>query len=224
MLVVWQFHKIFASNIGIHRYFAHKSFQTGPVRHKLLAYWTVLLAAKSPITYAMNHRHHHKYADQANDTHNPNTNFFSTLFGFWEFNDYQYFKDKGVSNNVRDLMRDPTLVFIERNYYTIWFWLTVVTLLVNWKITLFLIYLPAGYFHIGAGMFNTIGHFVLPGSYRNFDTNDLSQNHWLWSIITYGEGFHNNHHYNQTSYDNQVKWYEFDITAWIIRHFFAKTV
>lgn len=218
--IIFQFHKIIGNNIAMHRYFAHRSFQTGPIRHRLLAIYTIFLAAKSPISWTMNHRHHHKFSDKENDTHSPKNNFLSAVLGLWEFNGYEWFKNKGVAFNVKDLLRDPTVVKIEKYYYEIWSALILITLLIDWKITLFFFLLPAGYYHIMANLFNTIGHYKILGSYRNFDLDDRSQNHWAWGMITFGEGFHNNHHNDQKSYSNKIKWYEFDFTAWVIRRFF----
>lgn len=219
MVVYFQLVKLFSNHIAMHRYFSHKSFVTGPIRHRVMAYLTILLAAKSPIFYAMNHRHHHKYSDQPNDTHSPNNNFWSALFGFWEFEDYKWFSDKGVNNNVRDLLRDKDLIFIERNYYNIWAGIVLVTLLINWKLTL-LVLGSAGYFHLAAGLFNTIGHCDFPGSYRLYDTNDKSQNNWAWGVWSFGEGFHNNHHGDMNNYNCGRKWWEFDLTYIVIRLFF----
>lgn len=219
-VIVFQINKTFGNSIAMHRYFGHNSFKTGPIRHKILAFWTILLASKSPITYAMNHRHHHLFADTPTDTHNPNEFFWGTLLGTWEFHDYAWFQNRGVTFRCRDLARDPTLVWIERHYYTIWLALIVITTAISWKVCLFLLLLPAGYFHIAAGMLNTFGHVNVPGSYRNYNTSDKSQNHWLWALIAGGEGFQNNHHMYPTSANFAVRWFEIDPTYWIAKIFF----
>lgn len=219
MFIYFHILKLFANNIAMHRYFSHRSFKTGPIRHKILAYISVLLSAKSPVSYAMNHRHHHKYSDQLNDTHSPKNNIWSSFFGLWEFNDFEWFKKQGVGMNVRDLMRDRDLIFIEQNYYNIWIGIILATLLINWKLTL-LVLGAAGYFHLAAGMLNTIGHCNFPGSYRRYSTNDNSWNNWIWGIWSHGEGFHNNHHGETDNYNFGRKWWEFDLANFTIRLFF----
>ena len=212
LIVYLQVVKLFSSTIGMHRYFAHRAFKTGPIRHKILAYLTVLIASRSPIVFAMNHRHHHRYSDLTNDTHSPQNSFWKTLTGVWEFNNYEWFKDRGMGNiNVKDLVRDPTLVFIERNYYKIWAWLILITLLINWKIALFILLPAAGYFHLMAGLINTAGHWNFPGSYRNFNTTDKSQNNWIWGVFTVGEGYQNNHHHDMNNTNFGKRWFEIDI-------------
>lgn len=220
-VVLYQIYKLFSSTIAVHRYFSHRSFKTGPLRHKFLAFITIPLAVKSPISWVMNHRHHHKFSDQENDTHSPHNNLLETTFGLWEYHGYEWFKNKGVAFHVRDLLRDPTIMWIDRNYWRIWTIALIVTAIIDWRITLFCLLLPAGYFRITVNLvINTIGHWKLPGSYRNFETNDRSQNHWLFGVFSMGDGFHNNHHQNQSSYTTQVKWYEFDIAGWMIKWFF----
>lgn len=216
--ISFQWTRTFGNAIAMHRYFGHKSFKTGKLRHIFLALSTIPLAAKSPISYAMNHRHHHLFADQVGkDTHSPQENIWSSLFGLWEFKNYAWFSHRGVTMRCRDLLRDPLLMWIEKNYYRVWVGLIITTCLISWKFCLFALLLPAGYFHIAAGCVNTLGHINIPGSYRNYDTPDCSHNHWLWGIITLGEGFHNNHHKQPNSACFGKHWWEFDPTWWIIK-------
>jgi stearoyl-CoA desaturase (delta-9 desaturase) len=50
--------------------------------------------------------------------------------------------------------------------------------------------------------------------YRNFETRDDSRNSWWVALLTFGEGWHNNHHAHPTSARHGLAWYEFDI-SWI---------
>jgi fatty-acid desaturase len=49
---------------------------------------------------------------------------------------------------------------------------------------------------------------------RRFATKDDSKNSWWVAILTFGEGWHNNHHAHPTSARHGLAWYEFDLT-WI---------
>jgi stearoyl-CoA desaturase (delta-9 desaturase) len=53
--------------------------------------------------------------------------------------------------------------------------------------------------------------------YRNFETTDDSRNLWWVAIITFGEGWHNNHHAQHRSAAHGMRWWEFDLTYLIIR-------
>ncbi len=45
---------------------------------------------------------------------------------------------------------------------------------------------------------------------RRFNTRDDSRNNWWVALITFGEGWHNNHHAHPTSARHGLAWYEFD--------------
>ena len=53
--------------------------------------------------------------------------------------------------------------------------------------------------------------------YKNHNVEDESRNSWIASLITLGEGWHNNHHANSKAWNNQERWWELDPPAWIIR-------
>ena len=213
--------KVFAGNIAMHRFFGHRSFKTGPLREKFLAYSTILLANRI-IAWAIFHRHHHKHSDTERDIHSPYINgFWSNLFAFWWFNDLDFFTNKGCTMlPPRDLLRSPTVVFIDKHYYKLWTALILVTLLISWKITVFFLLAPAGCLHFFVGIMNTLSHWRLPGNYRNYDTADKSYNSWVLEIISLGEGFHNNHHQNPNNYTFSEKDFEFDFNGAIVRLLF----
>ena len=216
-----QFNKVIGNNIAFHRYFTHRSFQTTLFKHKLLSYWTVLLASKSPIVYAMNHRHHHLFADTEKDTHSPVTSFWHTITGAWEFRGYKWFAKKGVEFRVKDLMKDPTLIFIERHYFKFWYVIAIVTLLIDWKLFLFGFLLPAGHYHLAANLAVVgLDHLKIPRSYRTYNTPDNSHNNHFMAWGSLGEGYHNNHHHDPTKYNQAFNKGEFDICAWFVDKFF----
>ncbi|NBO28119.1 MAG: hypothetical protein EBV10_02600 [Synechococcaceae bacterium WB6_1A_059] len=216
-----QFNKVIGNNIAFHRYFTHRSFKTTKFKHNLLAFWTILLASKSPIVYAMNHRHHHKFADTDKDTHSPVTSFWHTITGAWEFRGYKWFNDKGVEFKVRDLMRDPTLKFIERHYFKIWYGIIIISLAIDWRILVFAFLLPAGHYHLAANLAVVgLDHLKILGSYRTYNTPDNSYNHHFIAWGSLGEGYHNNHHHDPNRYNQAFNKGEFDICAWIVDKLF----
>jgi stearoyl-CoA desaturase (delta-9 desaturase) len=49
--------------------------------------------------------------------------------------------------------------------------------------------------------------------YRNYETTDDSRNNWWVALITYGEGWHNNHHkYPRMAQHGHHRWWEIDVT------------
>ena len=61
---------------------------------------------------------------------------------------------------------------------------------------------------------NSLSHMF---GYRNYDTDDHSRNNWFVAIISSGEGWHNNHHADQSAATVQHKWWEFDLNYYIIK-------
>ena len=53
--------------------------------------------------------------------------------------------------------------------------------------------------------------------YRNYKTTDDSRNNWWVALITYGEGWHNNHHAYPRMALHGHKWWEIDPTWAAIR-------
>ena len=56
---------------------------------------------------------------------------------------------------------------------------------------------------------NAFGHLC---GYRNYETADNSKNHWLLAALSYGDGWHNNHHASQRCAAHGHKAWEVDIS------------
>lgn len=218
--LVWsKFIGIFGHSIGLHRYFSHRSFNTTAAVEKFLAWTSVLLGAGSPVTYARTHRHHHRHADTPADYHSPVVNGrLSTMLGAWEFRHVSWFIEKGGAT-PRDLLINKTCKYIHDNYFRIWSVLLIASLLVDWRITVYLLAIPVLYTHLDYNILtNTVGHGL---GYRNFETNDASTNCSWTRIFNLGESYHNNHHAHPQLYDFAVKSNEYDLIGTIIKRWLA---
>lgn len=211
--------QLIGHSIGMHRYFSHKSFDTTPRYEKIMAWFSFLLGIGSPIQYARNHRFHHRVVDQPNDLHSPsNDGKIKTALGLWAFHDVDWFMRRGTEY-VRDLITHPTYKFINNWYYTMWYSLMAISLIISWKILIFLVIMPSFIYHMELNIFvNCIGH---SWGYRNFNTKDTSTNNQWVQTWTLGEGLHNNHHAHCHLYDFAVKKNEWDVSAWVIEKFMA---
>lgn len=218
--LLWsKFIQLIGHSIGMHRYFSHKSFNTTLRGEKVMAWFSFLLGVGSPIQYARNHRQHHKMSDQPNDWASPNNDGkLYTLLGFWEFNSLSWFMQRG-GVTPRDLLTHSTYKFIHDHYYQMWAALVLVTALIDIRIAMYLVVLPAMIYHYELNAFvNMSGH---SWGYRNFETEDQSKNSMLVQWWTLGEGLHNNHHAMMRLYDFAVAKGESDVSAWVIEKFFA---
>lgn len=211
--------QLIGHSIGMHRLFSHRAFTTTPFRENLIAWWSVLVGVGSPIQYALNHRYHHRVADQPRDLHSPVVDGkLNTALGLWQFHGMEWFKSKGFAS-PRDLMKQPTLRFINEHYYTIWIALVIVTWCIDWRVMVYGLVMQSFIYHVELNIFvNTVGH---SWGYRNFETGDHSRNNMWVSWYLLGEGLHNNHHAHAQLYDFAVKKGEFDPSGWVVDKLFA---
>lgn len=192
----------------MHRYFSHKSFRVpSRIVQFMMALATATCAQKGVLWWASHHRHHHKYSDTEKDLHSP------TQSGFWHSHTMWILTLESNKNyeqsELKDLGAFPELRWIDK-------WWIVGPILYGIALTAVggIPWLVWGLFvsqvllwH-GTYTINSLSHVF--GKPR-FPTTDTSKNNWLLALVTLGEGWHNNHHYYQSSARNGFYWYELDI-------------
>jgi fatty-acid desaturase len=197
-------------SMGYHRLHTHRGFKTYKPFEYFLALCGALTLEGGPIFWVAMHRLHHQHSDQPQDPHTPRVS------GFWAHIGWVLFGDSNHSDTARmgryapDLAKDPFY-----RWLTSWHWVPLTILgfvllaiggwsLVNWAIFLRVVFgLHATW------LINSATH--MWGS-RRFATKDDSKNTWWAALITFGEGWHNNHHAHPTSARHGLAWYEFDPT------------
>ena len=199
-------------NVGLHRYYSHQSFKTEPWKERILLWSTILTSVGSPAMWCSVHRLHHITSDTDLDPHNPKFGKLKTWLGIWK-------PIKIPKRFIVPFLKTPELKFVHENYFLISFILLFSLSLIDLRLAAFAYAIPAiGCFH-GAQGIGVIPHLW---GYRRYDTNDLSHNNWLASILALGEGWHNNHHANPGRWWQGETWWEFDPPAFVIKHFFLK--
>lgn len=207
------FFETFGGNIGLHRYFGHKSFTTSRAGEWFLAVISTLVGAGSTLSWVGAHRYHHRYADTPKDIHSPyHQSYFKIMWGNWDVH--------VTPLMIKDLVRDPMHRFLHKNYFK---------LHIIWGLLLFFIhpllflfaYCWPSFFCLQSGYFLAI--WAHRHGYQTYETGDQARNSWLVSIYTLGEGWHNNHHKFPERYWQGEKWWEFDIPALVIRLFLIKS-
>lgn len=210
------------SSAGLHRYFGHKSFITGKIRHWILAFVTTLSTQGSIALWVVYHRAHHKFADTEDDPISPTfVGFWKAFFAIQDVNDYKEIRPRLI---VKEL-KDPAVKFFHD-----WYWPTIITYvvilsLIDTTLILNMYLLPVFMVRFTFGMQNTFGHgFPKIGAYKNHNTKDQSVNSPYVNLLTFclGETLHNNHHANPGKYNYKENWYEIDLTGWIIKRMFAR--
>ena len=201
------------ASLFIHRYWCHRSFETHPLIAYIGAYFGLLCGSGTPITVeAIHMRMHHSHSDTENDPHSP-------IYGvFWSWIGWHNMTIKWPKLN-RNLVSNPVLRFMHRNYFKIWWTTVIIALIINWQFAIFFI--------IGAGVYN----FHLEGlvnsfchmhdekyGYRNGNTSDNSTNlnSKLLMFLSFGNSLHHNHHLQPRNYTYALKPGEFDLAKYIV--------
>jgi stearoyl-CoA desaturase (delta-9 desaturase) len=219
----------FGIGSGYHRLSSHRSFQT----YSALRVFLVILgsmAGQGPVLYwAAIHRRHHKFSDGPGDPHSPRlsgSGLWGTLKGFWhvylgwvftyESTDWAYW--------IPDLLRDRTLFRVNRLYF-LWLFLglaipagigglvsgtwmgALLGLLWGGLVRMFL-------GHIAIVAVNSVTHLWGAQPYKS---HDYSRNNGLVALLSYGEGWHNNHHAFPSSAMHGLEWWQLDFNGLLIR-------
>lgn len=202
--------------LGYHRLLTHRSLQVPKWLEYVLATVGALAMQGGPIFWVATHRLHHLYTEDWDK--DP----YSSQRGFWwshmlwvlyprlEFFDYDTYK-----KFAPDLERDPFYRWLGR--YFLLLQIPVAVLLYALGGLPFVVYgvvLRIVLLWHSTWLINSAAHWR---GYRNFSSDDSSRNLWWAALLTYGEGWHNNHH----AFPNVAKagWHrwEIDMTWWAIK-------
>lgn len=217
--------RIFCIGAFYHRYFSHKSFKTSRAWQFVFAVLTMTSIQRGPLWWAAHHREHHLHADDELDPHSPkHGGFLWSHMGWFLAKKNFHFNQR----RIQDFAAYPELVFIDRfdALVPVLFGLGIFGLgtLLNtyfpalqtsgsqlfvWVFCISTVCVYHATFCINS-LAHTVGKKVYPG-------NDTSRNNWLLAIFTFGEGWHNNHHRYPISARQGFKWWEIDITYYILK-------
>ncbi|MEM9557908.1 MAG: fatty acid desaturase [Acidobacteriota bacterium] len=192
--------------VGYHRYFSHRSFKTSRAFQFFLALVGITAVQKGPLWWAAHHRHHHRHSDHEPDVHSPVVRDFFWAHVGWILSNKHH---ETEHHKIRDFMKYPELRWLDRHYIIVpvtlgaLLWAFFGTAAFVWGGLVSTVVLWHGTF-----MINSLAHVF--GS-RRFKTKDQSRNNFLLSLITLGEGWHNNHHYYPGSARQGFYWWELDI-------------
>ena len=198
---------------GYHRYFSHRTYRTSRAGQCVLAFLAQTSGQKGVLWWAAVHRAHHRNADTERDVHSPRVQ------GFWwshlgwilcdAFDGYN-------PGNVKDLERFPELRLLDRHHWACPVLLGAATLLFGawtglgaWPALLYGFIFSTVLLWHATFTINSLAH--LWGS-RRFATPDGSRNNPLLALLTFGEGWHNNHHHCQAACRQGIRWWELDLT------------
>ena len=192
---------------GFHRIFSHNCYKPKPWLDNILLFFGTLACQSSSLTWVAVHMgYHHPHADKEKDLHTPKKGIWHAFLG-WTF----CVNQSTVNHKYAvKLMRRKNHLYFHKHYFAIvWGSMLLMVFLLGWQITLFGYCIAAFLSILQDNLVNVLGHSPKLG-YRNFETNDISSNFVPLGYLGWGQGWHNNHHYNPTSFDFGVKWWEYD--------------
>lgn len=202
--------------LGYHRLLTHRSL----VVPKWLEYAIAILGALAlqggPIFWVAGHRLHHAYTeDEDKDPYSARRGFWWSHMLWILYPRAEFFDQKTYQRYAPDLARDPFYQWLNRYFLLLQIPLGLLLYgLGGWSFVIYGLFLRAVLLWHTTWLINSATH--LRG-YRTFGTEDGSCNLWWAAILTYGEGWHNNHH----AYPNVAKagwrWWEIDVTWWSIK-------
>src|SRR5438034_3890209 len=211
-IVLWWVAGSLGVGMGFHRLLTHRGYKTPKLIEYFLTFCGALALEGGAINWVVTHRIHHANTDHAGDPHTPRDGRWWSHMGWILRGTAQQHDEATMWRYAPDLIKDPVHVWLNRTYWVPLTLLGVVLLaLGGWSVMMWGIF-----FRVTVGLqmtwlVNSATH--MWGS-RRFATEDDSTNNFWVALLTFGEGWHNNHHAHPRSAKHGLAWYEIDIN-WI---------
>ena len=195
--------------MGYHRLLTHRGYKVPKAVEYFLTICGTLALEGGPIQWVVTHRIHHAHTDRAGDPHTPRDGGWWAHIGWILWGTAQNHDQATLERYAPDLIKDRFYRLLNRFYYIP---LLVVGVLLfvfgGWGVMLWGVFLRSVLAFHATWLVNSATH--LWGKTR-FETGDDSRNTWWVALLTFGEGWHNNHHAHPTSARHGLHWYEFDL-------------
>ena len=198
---------------GYHRYFSHRSYKLNRFWQFCLAFLAQTSGQKGALWWAAHHRDHHLHSDRKTDLHSP------VHEGFWwshlgwilsdEYNDYDPEAHRRLHEVPRAASGSTGSTWCRRSSTAPRSSTSAAGARSSGATSP-----PPSLLYHGTFLINSLAH--IWGT-RRFATPDESRNNFVLALVTLGEGWHNNHHYYMSSVRQGIKWWEIDVTYYVLR-------
>lgn len=199
-------------SMGYHRLHTHRSYKLPRGLEYLFAVCGTLTLEGGPIFWVATHRIHHQFSDKPGDPHSPRDGAWWSHVGWLLVGESKHNNTRLMAKYAPDLAKDPFYVTLNDYHWVPLVVLSVILLAIGglplmlWATCVRIVFgLHATW------LVNSATHMW---GRRRFNTRDDSRNNWWVALITFGEGWHNNHHAHPTSARHGLAWYELDL-SWI---------
>ncbi len=199
-------------SLGYHRLHTHRSFVVPKPLEYFFAVCGTLTLEGGPISWVATHRVHHQNSDRHGDPHSPRDGAWWAHIGWLLWGETMHNNTRVMSKYAPDLGRDRFYIWLN-NYH----WVPMVVMAgILYAIGGLPLFLWGIFVRVVFGLHATwlVNSATHMWGTRRFETRDDSRNNWWVALITFGEGWHNNHHAHPTSARHGLTWYEFD-PSWI---------
>lgn len=215
-IVLWWISASLGVGMGFHRLLTHRGFKTPRIVEYILTLFGTLSLEGGPIYWVVTHRIHHAHSDSPGlDPHTPRDGRWWAHMGWILSGTAQRHDRATLERYAPDLLKDRFHLWLNRLY---WLPLTVLGLallfLGGWPYLMLGVFLRVTLNLHATWMVNSASHVW---GKRRFATRDDSRNNWWVALLTFGEGWHNNHHAHPSAARHGLAWYEMDLNWWGIR-------
>ncbi|HKV25754.1 MAG TPA: fatty acid desaturase [Candidatus Acidoferrum sp.] len=208
-VVLWWMSGSLGIGMGYHRLLTHRGYKTPKWVEYFLTFCGTLALEGGPIAWVATHRVHHQNTDKEGDPHSPRDGGFWAHMGWILTGQAMHSNAKGLLAYVPDLRKDKFHALMTKFH-----WVPLVLLGVGlflaggWPLLLWGVFLRTVVGLHATWLVNSATH--MWGS-RRFLTDDTSKNSFWVALLTFGEGWHNNHHAVPQSARHGLTWYEIDL-------------
>jgi stearoyl-CoA desaturase (delta-9 desaturase) len=215
--------------VGFHRLFTHRAFETNRVVQLVFAVLGSMAVEGPLLEWVAMHRRHHQHSDDVEDPHSPHNHghgIWGMIQGLWHAHLGWMFTPapKDLPRYVKDLRQSKLLSAVSA-LFPLW---VAVGLLIPTALGWALTGTPSGawtgfvwgglvrilFVHHVTWSINSVCH--IWGS-QPYHSHDESRNNALFGVLGMGEGWHNTHHAFPTSARHGLRWWQLDVSYWVIR-------
>lgn len=201
--------------LGYHRLLAHRSFKVPQWLEYIIATIGALALQGGPAFWVGGHRQHHAFTeDIEKDPYSASRGFWWSHCLWLLYPEKDYFDQHKYNKLAPDLARHAYYNWLDKYFLILQIPVGLLLYAIGgWSFLIYGVFVRAVILWHCTWLINSATHMF---GYKSHDSNDNSGNVWWAALLTYGEGWHNNHH----AYPKVAKagwtWWEIDMTWWAI--------
>lgn len=208
-VLMWWIAGSWGIGLGYHRLLTHRGFKVPKWLEYFFTVCGTLALQSGAISWITTHRIHHGFTETEKDPHSPRFGTYWAHIGWIFRGTAQNQTEATMQRYAPDLMKSKVHRILNKYYWVASIIAGLILFAIGgFSMVLWGVFLRTVFGWHATWLVNSATH--LWGT-RRFETRDDSRNNALVAAITFGEGWHNNHHAHPRSAKHGIAWYEFDI-------------